>query len=56
MIEHPVLSTSFTIFAVDESHDYVHFLTPYENEDKLPLMLEYLKVLFCVGDCIVDEK
>ena len=30
--------------AVDESLDYVHFLVPYEHEDKLPLLFAYLKV------------
>lgn len=30
--------------SVDETHEYVHFQVPYENEDKLPLMLAYVKV------------
>jgi hypothetical protein len=28
---------------VDESLDYVHFLVPYENEDKLAMLFAYLK-------------
>jgi hypothetical protein len=28
---------------VDESLDYVHFLVPYEHEDRLPLLFAYLK-------------
>ena len=29
--------------SADETQDYVHFLVPYENEDKLPLMLAHIK-------------
>lgn len=28
----------------DESTDYVHFMCPYENEDKMPALFHYLKV------------
>lgn len=30
--------------AADESLDYVHFMCPYENEDKLPSLFHHLKV------------
>ena len=33
-----------SVSVADESLDYVHFLVPYEHEDKLPLIFSYLKV------------
>jgi energy-coupling factor transporter ATP-binding protein EcfA2 len=35
--------TRLGVKSVDETQDYVHFLVPYENEDRLPLMLAHVK-------------
>lgn len=35
-----------TPHVADASTDYVHFMCPYENEDKLPSLFHYLKVSF----------
>lgn len=37
-------------FAADESLEYVHFMCPYENEDKLPALFHHLKVRALLSD------
>jgi len=43
------LSCCACLLAVDESYDYIHFLVPYEHEDRLPFMLAHLKVRCCLN-------
>lgn len=31
------------LLAADEGAEYLHFLVPYEHEDKLPMLFTYLK-------------
>ncbi|KFM28559.1 ABC transporter A family member 2 [Auxenochlorella protothecoides] len=39
-----VFADRLGVTAADESLDYVHFMCPYENEDKLPSLFHHLKV------------
>lgn len=39
---------SLLLPAGDESLDYVHFLVPYEHEDRLPALFSHLKVCLCL--------